>query len=115
MHAFQFDITTPRDSGGRGAFPGAQRLPLWFVEGMAEYLSIGPVDPHTALWVRDAVLQEKLPRIKDLDDPEYFPYRWGQAFWAYVAGRWGDDMVGRLLRDAARAGSPDMAIETISG
>ena len=111
----QFDITTPRDGGGRGGFPGAQRLPLWFVEGMAEYLSIGPVDPHTALWVRDAVLQEKLPRIKDLDDPEYFPYRWGQAFWAYVAGRWGDEMVGRLLRDAARAGSPDVAIEANLG
>jgi Tol biopolymer transport system component len=115
VHAFQFDITTPRDGGGRGAVPGAQRLPLWFVEGMAEYLSIGPIDAHTALWVRDAVLQEKLPRIKDLDDPDYFPYRWGQAFWAYVAGRWGDEMVGRLLRDAARAGSPDMAIETNLG
>jgi Tol biopolymer transport system component len=111
VHAYQFDITTPRDSGGRGGFAGALRLPLWFIEGMAEYLSIGPVDPHTALWVRDAVLQEKLPRIKDLDNPEYFPYRWGQAFWAYVAGRWGDEMVGRLLRDAARAGSPDLAIE----
>ena len=55
VHAFQFDITTPRDGGGRGGFPGAQRLPLWFIEGMAEYLSLGPVDPHTAMWVRDAV------------------------------------------------------------
>ena len=108
VHAYQFDITTPRAGGGRGAVPGAQRLPLWFIEGMAEYLSVGPVDAHTALWVRDAVLQEKLPRIRDLDNPEYFPYRWGQAFWAYVAGRWGDEMVGRLLRDAARAGSPDV-------
>ncbi len=115
VHAYQFDITTPRAGGGRGAVPGAQRLPLWFIEGMAEYLSVGPVDAHTALWVRDAVLQEKLPRIRDLDNPEYFPYRWGQAFWAYVAGRWGDEMVGRLLRDAARAGSPDVAIEANLG
>jgi Tol biopolymer transport system component len=115
VHAFQFDITTPREAGGIGGYPGAQRLPLWFIEGMAEYLSIGPLDPHTALWMRDAVLQEKLPRIKDLNDPEYFPYRWGQAFWAYVAGRWGDAMVGRLLRDAARAASIDAAIEANLG
>jgi hypothetical protein len=115
VHAFQFDITTPREGSGRTGIPRAQQLPLWFIEGMAEYLSIGPIDPHTAMWVRDAVLQEKLPRIKDLDDPEYFPYRWGQAFWAYVAGRWGDEMVGRLLRDAARAGSPDTAIEADLG
>ncbi|HEX2309180.1 MAG TPA: hypothetical protein VHH91_00560 [Vicinamibacterales bacterium] len=73
VHAFQFDITTPREAGGVGGYTGAQRLPLWFIEGMAEYLSIGPLDPHTALWMRDAVLQEKLPRIKDLNDPEYFP------------------------------------------
>ena len=73
VHAFQFDITSPEQGGGRAGLPGAQRLPLWFIEGMAEYLSIGPVDPHTAMWVRDAVLQEKLPRIKDLDNPEVLP------------------------------------------
>ncbi len=57
---------------------------------MAEYLSIGPVDPHTAMWIRDAARQEKLPQIKDLNNPKYFPYRWGQAVWAYIGGRWGD-------------------------
>ena len=40
------------------------------------------------MWIRDAARREKLPTIHDLDDPKYFPYRWGQAFWAYVAGRW---------------------------
>jgi hypothetical protein len=34
---------------------------------MAEYLSIGPVDPHTAMWMRDAVLREELPGIRQLD------------------------------------------------
>ncbi|HSK09136.1 MAG TPA: hypothetical protein VK911_06145, partial [Vicinamibacterales bacterium] len=51
VHAFQFDITAP--SGGQSMASGALRLPLWFIEGMAEYLSIGPVDPHTAMWMRD--------------------------------------------------------------
>src|SRR5687767_4295172 len=89
VHAFQYDITgnTVRDTGGQG--PTVLRLPLWFVEGMAEYFSIGPVDPHTAMWLRDAAAREKLPDIDDLDKREYFPYRWGHAFWAYVGGRWG--------------------------
>src|SRR5256714_7220241 len=53
VHAFQFDITTnPNAPPGQN---GAERLPLWFIEGMAEYLSIVPVDPHTAMWLRDAV------------------------------------------------------------
>jgi agmatine deiminase len=33
---------------------GIERLPLWFIEGMAEYLSIGSQDPHTAVWLRDS-------------------------------------------------------------
>src|SRR4030095_11254608 len=37
-------------------------------------------------------------------DPRSFPYRWGHAFWAYVGGRWGDMVVGRLFARAARIG-----------
>jgi hypothetical protein len=102
VHAFQYDITKPPDSGpGEN---GAERLPLWFIEGMAEYLSIGPVDPNTAMWLRDAARQETLPDIKDLDNPKYFPYRWGQALWAYIGGRWGDEVIGNMLAAAARDG-----------
>ena len=99
VHAFQFDMTTGPDSPpGRS---GMDRLPLWFIEGMAEYLSIGPVDPNTAMWLRDAARQEMLPEIKDLNNPKYFPYRWGQAVWAYIGGKWGDEVIGQLLLTAA--------------
>src|SRR5262245_4449333 len=102
VHAFQFDITTRPDAAPGET--GAHRLPLWFIEGMAEYLSIGPIDPHTAMWMRDAARRETLPDIKHLDDPKYFPYRWGQAFWAYVAGRWGDEVVATMLSTAGNTG-----------
>jgi WD40 repeat protein len=102
VHAFQYDIGKPPDSGP--GVTGIERLPLWFIEGMAEYLSIGPVDANTAMWLRDAARQEMLPSISDLDNPKYFPYRWGQAFWAYVGGRWGDGVIGDMLNAAARGG-----------
>ncbi len=102
VHAFQFDITS--NPGAPPGLNGAERLPLWFIEGMAEYLSIGPVDSNTAMWLRDAVREEKLPSIKDLDNPKYFPYRWGQAFWAYVAGRWGDHVIKEMLSVGGVAG-----------
>ncbi len=110
VHAFQYDLTgnTVRETGGQG--PTVLRLPLWFVEGMAEYFSIGPVDPHTAMWLRDAAALEKLPEIDDLNKREYFPYRWGHAFWAYIGGRWGDDAVARILKGAA---DPRLNIEAI--
>jgi hypothetical protein len=119
VHAFQYDIgSTIREAqggAGGGMGSGLERLPLWFVEGMAEYLSLGPIDPNTAMWMRDAVQKEQLPRIKQLDNPKYFPYRWGQAFWAYVAGRWGDEIVGELLRDGLQAGDALSVIEARTG
>ena len=93
---------------------GAQRLPLWFIEGMAEYLSIGPVDPQTAMWLRDAMREEELPTIADLNDPQYFPYRWGHAFWSYVAGKWGDGVIREMLTVGGTAG-PGEAIEQVLG
>src|SRR5689334_17840461 len=113
VHAFQFDITTP--IGAPAGENGAERLPLWFIEGMAEYLSLGPVDANTAMWMRDAARQERLPAIKDLDDPKYFPYRWGQAFWAYVGGTYGDDLIPLMLSTAGAAGDMNTVTKKVLG
>ena len=115
VHAFQFDITGQGRSVQTGGIPGALRLPLWFIEGMAEYLSVGPVDPNTAMWLREAA-QRELPSIRDIGDPyKWFPYRWGQALWSYVAGRYGDEVVGRLLKTAGRSADPDGAMASLLG
>lgn len=102
VHAFQYDVAKARRGGGATAISA---LPLWLVEGMAEYLSVGRTDPHTAMWMRDAALREELPSIQQLTrDQRFFPYRYGQALWAYVAGRWGDEVVPTLYRRAAERG-----------
>lgn len=97
VHAFQYAMTG-QGKVSSSNFPSALRMPLWFIEGMAEYLSVGPVDAHTAMWLRDAARKEKLPSIRDLSNPKFFPYRYGQALWAYLAGRFGDSVAGDALR-----------------
>lgn len=114
VHAFQFDIAA-RIGGEGGGLEGALQLPLWFVEGMAEYLSLGPVDPQTAMWLRDSVRRGDLPAISKLDDPRYFPYRYGQAFWAFVGGRFGDASIGQILRAAGRTGGLESAFRNVLG
>ena len=47
--------------------------------------------------------QEKLPTIASSTTREYFPYRYGQALWAYIAGRFGDEVVGDALRGVGAA------------
>ncbi len=103
VHAFQFDLAASLQQPGRP--PAMANVPLWFIEGMAEYLSVGRDDPNTAMWVRDAVFTGDLPTLEKLStDPRYFPYRWGQAFWAYVAGRFGDAVVAPLFQAGVTMG-----------
>lgn len=90
VHAFQYHLMTEGDST---SLRNLSRIPLWIVEGLAEYMSIGRVDAHTAMWMRDAVLNNDVPSIKDLNSGRYFPYRYGQAFWAFLTGVYGDNII----------------------
>jgi hypothetical protein len=102
VHVFQYDLAADRKSGGQA---GMGALPLWVVEGQAEYLSLGRDDPHTAMWMRDAVQRNKMPTIRDLtSSTRFFPYRYGEALWAYVGGRSGDKAVADTYKTATRFG-----------
>ena len=115
VHAFQYDITgLGRAGGGLEAAAARFNAPLWFIEGMAEYLSIGPVDPNTSMWLRDAALTNTLPNQAQLNyDPRFFPYRWGQALLAYVGGRWGDAAIGQILKQVGQGVPYQDAFERI--
>jgi hypothetical protein len=112
VHAFQYNIAQSRRGGG---IQGLFQMPLWMVEGMAEYLSVGREDAFTSMWMRDAILRDDFPTLQQLTrESRFFPYRFGQAFWTYVGGEWGDETVVRLFRTALRVGwSP--AIRTVLG
>ncbi len=106
VHSFQYDIAF----ASADSIPfNLNLLPLWLVEGMAEYLSVGREDPHTAMWLRDYALRDDLPTLQQLTrDMSYFPYRFGQAYMAYVGGKYGDVAITNLFKLAGRVG-PDSA------
>lgn len=111
VHVFQYDLAASPQGGGLAGFT---RLPLWLVEGMAEYLSLGRVDAHTAMWLRDAALRGELPTIHQLTtDRRFFPYRYGQALWAFIAGRFGDRAVTEIFRMATHSGFEEALIRVI--
>ena len=94
-HAFQIDIA-------RRAKQNAFELPGWFIEGMAEYLSLGPENANTSMWMRDAALHHQLPSLEQLNDPRYFPYRFGHALWSYLGTTFGDQIIPAVLRSKQR-------------
>ncbi|HSL85787.1 MAG TPA: hypothetical protein VK861_02495, partial [Bacteroidales bacterium] len=102
VHAFQFTMFVNSDTA-RGY--SLRNMPLWMIEGMAEYLSIGSFDPNTAMWMRDALVNDDFPTLKKLStESKYFPYRYGHAFWAMVAKTWGDSIVMPLFQKTALYG-----------
>lgn len=100
VHAFQYNMLTEHDSL---SVNNIQSVPLWMIEGMAEYLSIGSTDYQTAMWVRDALLNDNFPTLRQLttDMYTYFPYRWGHAFWAFVGKTFGDSLIIPIFRETA--------------
>lgn len=112
VHVFQYNIA--ETAPGQGGLARMGALPLWLIEGMAEYFSLGRNDALTAMWMRDAVMRERFPTIKQLTtDPRFFPYRYGQALWAYIGGRWGDRAVVDVYRAALRVGWDQALVRTL--
>jgi Tol biopolymer transport system component len=105
-HQFQYDTWSRGRAGAGLATLIAINPPLWFAEGMAEYLSLGPINAETAMWLRDASLEGTLPTIEQmtLDPYKYFPYRFGHALWSYIGERWGDEAVGAILKGTLAGG-----------
>lgn len=113
-HQFQFDIWTRGRVGDIGGILAAN-APLWFGEGTAEYLSLGPVNTNTAMWLRDAVLEGRLPTIDQLTyDPNIFPYRFGHAVVSFIGERWGDEALGAILK-SMNAGGLEPALRRVLG
>ncbi len=102
VHAFQFNMLMKDDSL---SLRNIQNLPLWMVEGMAEYLSVGSIDAHTAMIMRDALASNDFPTIKQITRQyKYNPYRFGHSFWSFVAGTWGDTIIQPLFYQTALIG-----------
>ena len=102
VHAFQYNMVIRGDSTN---LQNLGNLPLWMVEGLAEYMSIGRIDAHTAMWMRDAVINDNIPSLKDLNNyGKYFPYRYGQVFWSFLTGLMGDEIIEPFFMGVARDG-----------
>jgi hypothetical protein len=106
VHVFQYDIFSRGRAGANFGALAQVQPPLWMMEGMAEYFSIGHKHPWTDAWVRDAILNDALPTITQMTErPDlYFPYRYGFSVWQYVGQRWGDDVIAEIMNSIPSIG-----------
>ena len=103
-HAFEYNIMYGDFWESLLMRPFMFSAPLWFMEGLAEFESMGK-DMATDTIIRDAVLTKNMPTLMEMDDMAslspykyYFVYKGGQEFLNYVADKYGSSKPGELLK-----------------
>lgn len=88
------------------------QLPIWYHEGMAEFLSSG-WETNSDMFIRDAIINEYLPDISRLGG--YFAYRGGQSLFHYIEQTYGKEKIGEMLDKVQGLGNVDAGIKASIG
>lgn len=80
--------------------PQDRAVPLWFVEGLAEFWST-TWDTQAEMVLRDAVLNNYIVPLNDIDriSGSFLMYKEGQAILAFIAERYGEEKILLLLEN----------------
>lgn len=89
------------------------QLPLWFSEGLCEYLSLDGMDVATDMYLRDATVNEYLPDIPNLGG--YFAYRGGQSVMNFIAETYGEEKIGEIVNKTRGKGGVAAGIKASIG
>lgn len=113
--AHQFTIQKVRDLATRAGAPRdpLSQLPLWFVEGLAEFYAHGGMDPESEAVLRDMAANTAVLRYHGLpgffdDYPGFVPWTYdiGQARITFLEEVYGPGVVQRVLDESVRLVPP---------
>jgi hypothetical protein len=93
-HAFVYDMMFHRDLTDIIK----SRAPLWVIEGLAEYTSLG-WDTASEIEFRDMVIDNSIASVGELSQrQDYLVYREGQAIYHFMVERYGQDLYHDFVR-----------------
>lgn len=120
----QFQIQKTRDIVDEAGLSGdpMDRMPLWFIEGMAEYYALGGLDAEAEMLTRDLLLNPDpgqgyvmLDFFEDRPFSQLWTYKVGQARVAFLEDHYGEATIQEVLERSYRlVGSVDGEEETLS-
>lgn len=105
-HVFEFEILF------QGNFIRAvtSSIPQWFMEGLASYYGHDE-DNHDRMFLRDAVVTDRVPEIAKRGIEGYFAYRFGHAVFDFIEAEWGRDSVRDFVYEWRT--SPNSSVEKV--
>ncbi|MCX6834544.1 MAG: hypothetical protein NTW07_05315, partial [candidate division Zixibacteria bacterium] len=89
-------------------------VPAWFSEGYAEYSSRHGWDYNSDMFLRDATINNYLVPPEYLEY-NYFAYRQGQAMVKYIADKYGEDKLHKILQKGKILLTMSKALESVLG
>lgn len=115
-HRVQFEVLY----GGFGKSVRLLRsifVPLWFMEGMAEYEAPDEDPTYTEMMIRDAVISERLRSISNMESFNHVEgreivlmYKLSQKIFEYAANFYGKEKVGKLLKEYIK---PQISVDSV--
>ncbi|MFQ5510436.1 MAG: hypothetical protein ACE5EO_01180 [Candidatus Krumholzibacteriia bacterium] len=111
-HVFTFQIIYSRLLDNVFSRTSLFGLPLWVMEGVAEYLAVG-WDPETDMYVRDGVIHNYLGDLSRAGG--FAVYKQGQSAWNYIDQTYGKEKVLEILDALAITRNADAALEKTIG
>lgn len=115
-HAMTLNLLYGQGFGAVLSGVSQTRVPLWFMEGLAEYHSRGGLDSETEMYLRDAVVNDMLPEIRNFNEYGYLGvYKCGQSVVYYIAWRYGDEKIGEILHHLKGLRDFDRALKAAIG
>ncbi len=97
VHAFMIE-KLHQVMNKRGKFTYAQP-PLWLIEGMAEYIADPNSDSKSSMFVRDALLNDKLPTLENIwrIEGSFMMYKEGEAVVRFISNNFGDEAIIKIM------------------
>ncbi len=91
--------------------------PLWFIEGMAEYFANSPQNTKSHMFVRDALVHDRLLPLPELwrVQGSFMMYKEGEAAINYIAKNFGEEAIIQILEDWWRAGKFTLVLQKTLG
>jgi Tol biopolymer transport system component len=111
VHAFSYGILF--DQIGGNLFTSGIQMPLWFMEGLAEYLS-SKWDIEADMFLLDQTIHAEIPPPGPLLDG-YMAYKGGQSFLHFLDASKGDSAFSYFLKEFRRSRNIETSFKRIYG
>src|SRR5262245_9859871 len=111
-HAFMFDMLYQGSAAALLARQSFYSIPLWFAEGMAEYMSLG-MEPGAEQFLRDGTVEGYLPPLEYAGG--FIVYKQGQSAISYLCTRFGEERLRDILRRSRQMRSFERAFQKSTG